>query len=41
MSDFGKDKTVWNKTKKKARQAIELILADGRMKAQGEVNSWK
>ncbi len=41
MSDFGKDKTAWNKTKKKARQAIELILADGHVIAQNEVNSWR
>lgn len=41
MSDFGKDKTVWNKVKKKTIEAIELILSDGHVKAQNEVNSWK
>lgn len=41
MSDFGKDKTAWNKAKKKARQAVELILADGHVIAQNEVNSWR
>lgn len=41
MSDFGKDKTVWNKMKKKGIEAVELILREGRVKAQNEVNSWK
>jgi len=41
MSDFGKDKTIWNKAKKKTIEAVELILCDGHVKAQNEVNSWK
>lgn len=41
MSDFGKEKAQWTKMKKKAVEAIELILQEGRVKAQNEVNSWK
>ncbi|XKT75119.1 MAG: aminoacyl-tRNA hydrolase [Patescibacteria group bacterium UBA2103] len=41
MSDFGKDSAVWTKAKKKAREAVELILAEGHVKAQNEVNSWR
>ena len=41
MSDFGKDKTVWAKVKRKARDALELILAEGHVRAQNEVNSWR
>lgn len=40
MGDFGKDKVGWNKAKKKAREAVELILANGHVIAQNEVNSW-
>ncbi|MBL1434320.1 aminoacyl-tRNA hydrolase [Candidatus Wolfebacteria bacterium] len=41
MGDFGRDKTVWNKVKKKTREAVELILANGQVIAQNEINSWR
>lgn len=41
MSDFGKDVAAWNTVKKKAREAVELILAKGHVIAQNEVNSWR
>lgn len=41
MSDFGKDKMQWTKLKKKTVEAVELILQEGFVKAQNEINSWK
>jgi PTH1 family peptidyl-tRNA hydrolase len=41
MSDFGKEDALWKKVKKSAREAVKLVLAEGRIKGQNEVNSWR